>query len=205
MPGSDPRFVAPPRPTLPRGPHSLSRAEIVASQRARLLTAAIDAVASKGYVATVVNDVTTRAGVSRRTLYELFEDLEACFLEAYVAATSGLVDRVRAAAEDGTEEALRAYLSALETEPAFARVFLLEATAAGPAVLDARDAAHDALASVLVAEPQERRRTAGVSHPLGRAVLGATNELAAGLLLRGRAAELRGLVPLLARFAAAGA
>ena len=59
---------------LPRGPHGLSRDQIVASQRARLLAGAIEAVAARGYVGTAVADIIARAGVSRRTFYELYED-----------------------------------------------------------------------------------------------------------------------------------
>src|SRR5437899_6823934 len=72
---------------LPRGPHGLSRDQIVASQRARLLAGAIEAVAARGYVGTAVADIIARAGVSRRTFYELYEDRDACVAEAYEVAT----------------------------------------------------------------------------------------------------------------------
>jgi AcrR family transcriptional regulator len=187
---------SPPLAVLPRGPHSLSREAIQASQRARLLAAAIDVVATKGYASTVVADVIARASVSRRTLYELFEDFEACLLEAFVVGGAGLVEEV-SAAEGGVEGALRAYFRALGGELGFARVLLLEASAAGPAVLDAREELHDRLAQALVPAPTGGRRRAGLPNVTGRIVLGAANELAAGLLFRGRAAQLDDLVPLL--------
>lgn len=176
---------------LPRGPHGLSRDQIVASQRARLLEAAIDAVAARGYVGTAVADIIARAGVSRRTFYELYEDRDACVAEAYEVATEGLVTRVQAA-----DDPLRAYLKALAEEPAFARFFLFEAAAAGPDVVAAREQAHETLAAALV-PPRGRRRATGLGNAEGRAVLGAVNEVAATLVLHGRIGDLDGVLPVL--------
>jgi AcrR family transcriptional regulator len=176
---------------LPRGPHGLSRDQIVASQRARLLEAAIDAVAARGYVGTAVADIIARAGVSRRTFYELYEDRDACVAEAFEVATEGLVTRVQSA-----DNPLRAYLKALAEEPTFARFFLLEAVAAGPDVLAAREQAHDALAAAIV-PPRRRRRATGLGNAEGRAVLGAANEIAGTLSVHGRIGDLELVLPLL--------
>ena len=51
---------------LPRGRHHLSREEVQASQRQRMLLAIAAAMADKGYAGTSVADVIKRAGVSRR-------------------------------------------------------------------------------------------------------------------------------------------
>ena len=56
-------------------------------------------VASKGYAATTVADLTKQAGVSRTTFYELFDDKEACFLTAYDSAVDILVRRISSAYE----------------------------------------------------------------------------------------------------------
>ena len=72
---------------------------IARSQRERLLDAAIDVVAEKGYAATTIADLTKAAGISRTTFYELFEDKEACFLAAYDAAADVLARRVEVAFE----------------------------------------------------------------------------------------------------------
>src|SRR5215218_10272373 len=53
--------------TLPRGPHQLAREVVAASQRGRMIEAMAEAVAEKGYPATTVADVVSRAGVSRKT------------------------------------------------------------------------------------------------------------------------------------------
>ena len=106
---------------LPRGRHRLSREEVSASQRQRMLKAMALAVYEKGYTGTAVADVVAGAGVSRETFYQHFADREACFLAAYE------VDR-----------ALRAYLDLLASEGAMARVFLVDVYAAGPQALQRR-------------------------------------------------------------------
>src|SRR5207342_1518423 len=58
----------------PRGRHRLPPEVIARSQRERLLDAAIDVVAEKGYGATTVADLSKEAGISRTTFYEMFED-----------------------------------------------------------------------------------------------------------------------------------
>ncbi len=136
---------------LPRGPHGLSRAEVTESQRGRLLQAATDEVAERGYVKTTVAHILTRAGVSRATFYELFADREDCFRAAY-AANADLValgmevelERLRAAADedplDRLSRVLRVYLESLRDNPTLARVFLVEVYAAGPVALEQRRA-----------------------------------------------------------------
>src|ERR1700677_3114544 len=59
--------------------------------RGRLLVAIVDAVAERGYGATTIADIVALAKVSRRTFYEHFVDKEACFLQAYDAATAILL------------------------------------------------------------------------------------------------------------------
>src|SRR2546423_5503381 len=79
---------------LPSGRHGLTREEVMASQRARLVDAMVHVVADKGYAATTVADVVERAGVSRRTFYEQFADKEACFLAAYDVALAAVLGRI---------------------------------------------------------------------------------------------------------------
>jgi AcrR family transcriptional regulator len=68
---------------LPRGPHNLSREQVQASQRQRLLDAVLDVVGEQGYPAATVADITTAAGVSRTTFYEQFRNKLEAFLTAY--------------------------------------------------------------------------------------------------------------------------
>ena len=68
-----------------------------ADQRARLLDAIVAVVASDGYAASRVGDIAARAGVSRSTFYELFEDKQACFLAAHRRLAACVGDRLEQA------------------------------------------------------------------------------------------------------------
>ena len=113
---------------------------------------AVRVVADKGYAATSVADVLAAAGVSRKSFYEHFANKAECFLEAYDDG----VDRVLRTIEDALERetdafalaatGVGAYLGWLVANPAFARTFVLEALAAGPAALARRAAVHERFA-----------------------------------------------------------
>ncbi|MQY05663.1 TetR/AcrR family transcriptional regulator [Actinomadura macrotermitis] len=128
---------SPPFGTLPRGRHHLTREQVAASQRERLLQGMVEVVAEKGYAHCSVADVLKRARVSRETFYQHFADRHACFLAAYALAADLLIDVVAGAAAgtppaDRFAAALDAYLRALAADGPRARVFLLEIYAAGP-------------------------------------------------------------------------
>jgi AcrR family transcriptional regulator len=131
---------------LPSGRHRLTRDEVTASQRGRLLLAVAQAVAEKGYAATTVGDVVERASVSRRTFYEQFPSMEACFLAAFDTAVDLVLGRMAEAAEELpagdwralTRSDIKTYLEILASEPAFARALHVEVLSAGPAALKRR-------------------------------------------------------------------
>jgi len=117
---------------------------VAQNQRERMLRALAEAMAEHGYVATSVADVIRRAGTSRETFYQQFSSKQDCFIAAYEEAAAKVLAGVgRAAGHEGTplerfDHAVSAYLEALAAEPAFARLFLLEVYAAGPAALNER-------------------------------------------------------------------
>jgi AcrR family transcriptional regulator len=131
---------------LPRGRHRLSRAEVEASQRGRMLEAICQAVAEKGYAETSVADVIERAGVSRETFYEHFAGKEDCFLAAYDLASEtlrGAIADALPAADDASpleryDRAMAAYLETMSEQRAYTRVFLVDVYGAGPAALNRR-------------------------------------------------------------------
>ncbi len=102
------------------------------TQRAKLLEAMTRLVAEKGYEAATVTDAVKLARVSRGTFYELFESKQACLVAAYELGIDVLEQRVAEGvrgAPDWLAElrlGLRAYLTALSTEPLFARIHLLQ-------------------------------------------------------------------------------
>lgn len=185
---------------LPRGPHSLAREEVLASQRGRMLDAIASVVAAKGYAAATVTDVVGRAGVSRKTFYEHFADKEACFMAAWEAGVQMIFDAVYESQRGVAHEVdrmrlgLRAYLRTLASEPDFARAFLIEVVAAGPAAEARRAQVHERFAELIATQHALARRARPdlpeVPRAICRAAVGAVNELTSDYVRSGRTAEL---------------
>jgi AcrR family transcriptional regulator len=113
-------------------------------QRARILAAAMQVVGEHGYAGMSVSRVTTRAGVSRRTFYDLFEDREDCFVAVFHHALARADAVAVAAAQElvGWREQVRVGLSALllflGDEPVLGKLLIQDALGAGPNVLARR-------------------------------------------------------------------
>ena len=69
----------------------------MSNQRERIIDSIVHVCATKGYPTVTVEDITSYAGVSRRTFYDLFADKEQCFLAAYDLIAERLVTEVGAA------------------------------------------------------------------------------------------------------------
>lgn len=125
--------MTPARPALPR--------EFVAvHKRRRMMDAMAELTAERGYGATKIADVVSRAGVARKTLYDNFSGKEELFLAAFETAVSEARESVEAAcatvAEDdgeAVEAGLEALLGFLAANPAQARMCMVEALSATPA------------------------------------------------------------------------
>jgi AcrR family transcriptional regulator len=121
-----------------------AREQVAAVQRGRLIAATVDTVAEVGYAGLTVAQVIDRAGVSRRTFYELFKDTDDCFLATYEAGLEQLSALVLEsyAEEVSWREGIRAgvatLLGFLDLEPGWARLLLIEALCAGEVVLERR-------------------------------------------------------------------
>ena len=113
-------------------------------QRTRILEAMAEMAVDLGAGAVTVSHVVARAGVSRRTFYELFADREACLLAAFDLG----VERARARIEpayaaesrwrDGIRAGLAAFLRFLEDEPALGRLCVVHSLGGGAEVLSRR-------------------------------------------------------------------
>jgi AcrR family transcriptional regulator len=139
-------------------------AQVSEVQRARMLAATVRVVGELGYERMSVARVTARAGVSRRTFYDLFVDREACFLAAFGES----VERARglacgaAVGERDWRARVRAGLAALlvlfAQEPLVGRVLVVDALKAGPAVLERRA---DVVAELIAVVEGGRERVGG--------------------------------------------
>jgi AcrR family transcriptional regulator len=131
---------------------ALPREHVNEIQRARILAAMTDVAAKRGAGAASVALIVARAGVSRRTFYELFDDREDCFLAAFEEAIARAAWVVLPAYRAQTRwcEQMRAGLLALlaffEEEPLLAQLCIVQALAAGPRVLERRSEAIETIA-----------------------------------------------------------
>lgn len=118
--------------------------EVAHLQRARIKAAAIAVVEECGFANLTVSRIVARSRISRKTFYDLFPHADACFL----ASVEQTLDEVRELlgsayhAEPDWRSGLRAgtlaLLEAIDGRPALARVCVVEALSAGPAVLERR-------------------------------------------------------------------
>jgi AcrR family transcriptional regulator len=117
---------------------------VVEMQRRRLLQAMGEVLAEVGFEDATVGRVTKRAGVSRRTFYEVFEDRKECFLAAFELAVERIAAEIGPAyaRERKWSARMRASLTVLlehfDAHPGVARMCVVETLKAGPAVLERR-------------------------------------------------------------------
>jgi AcrR family transcriptional regulator len=187
---------------LPRGRHRFTREAVAESQRSRLLAAVAQSVATNGYTDTTVGDVVALAAVSRRTFYEHYSDLEACFLAAYRDGMDWLFDQIRSAVRaqagagwrDRVRVSVEAYLAALAARPAAAHAFTIEAMGGGQSVLEYRSKVMQRWVSQWGALEQIARRESSGWPPVGEdhllVLVGGIEELVRACLVSGDAADL---------------
>jgi AcrR family transcriptional regulator len=143
------------RPKLLGHRNGWSRDEVTGIQRARLLTAALDAVQELGYPRATVAEIIRRAGVSRKTFYDTFSGREDCFLALLEQTIAQAAFVVGAAYDDsrhwrtGIRSALSSLLVLMQREPALARLWLVEALKGGDRVLARRAQAVGHLANLI--------------------------------------------------------
>jgi AcrR family transcriptional regulator len=178
---------------LDSDPLSLARGEVEDIQRARVLSAMVEVAAEQGYMGAAVAPVVARAGVSRRTFYELFDGREDCFLAAFewgVAQARGVMAEAYGSQRswrDRVRFALAALLALLDAEPELARICVVEALAAGKLVLARRSQVSDELIAALGAgAPQARGGSDGLPLLTAEGVVGGAFSVVHGRLLEAR-------------------
>ena len=118
----------------------LSAEERRADQRRRLVRAAIDEFAARGYHHTSVEDIVRSARTSRTAFYAFFDNREDAMYGALQTCLRNLLDTVRGKLEQApaganlTDVGVRAYVDCLVADPAAARIILLEGVGTSPEV-----------------------------------------------------------------------
>jgi AcrR family transcriptional regulator len=159
-------------PQLPRGRHSLSREEILASQRERMLIAATELLAAGGVKATTARSICARAGASLQAFYDCFGTKEECVFEAYGRFIGVVLERIVATEAEGRtwEEYVTAivgsYFDALEQDLVVARAFQVEMDSLGEIARQRRREALTALGGLIMTKHVEWDPTAAEDLPL---------------------------------------
>jgi len=183
---------------LPRGPQALPPEEVAADQRERLYEATIQAINERGFLATTISDLVARAGVSRRSFYEHFENKEECLLGTYDALIERLTARITEAYDpkdewtDQVEAIVRALFEASSDRPDAARLVCVEMGAAGPVGIErwARDA--ERLTMFITSVFEQAPGEGAVPAPVARAIVGALRTILYSRVRRERSSTLTG-------------
>lgn len=162
-----PSALDPVQPALQRpGAKTFERGHVGQIQRARLIAATAQVACEDGAANVTVGRIVERAGVSRRTFYEIFNDSSDCLFAALTDALEQAQVRVLSAWSTGESwrERMRAGLIELlklfEEEPVTGQLLVVESLAAGRRVLEERSRVLDALIDAVHREAAEHKSAA---------------------------------------------
>lgn len=201
---NQPLFEAP-GPLRP-GRHGMTREEVAASQRMRLLLSITQVVGERGYAGTTIAHISNGADVSKKTFYAHFRDKEHCFLSAYEAFSTFLLDEMRKARAAEAGDALRQYeasvtryLTILQAHPERTRALLVEVLTCGERLLRQRRRVLEAFEQDMRAMVAEAVGPAGIWSLLPdeayRIAVGGIDECVRLRILEGGVRELPDLAP----------
>ena len=190
---------------LPRGRRAadgLSREQVAADQRRRLLGAMVEAVAARGYAATTTRELARLAAVSKQDMYRRFPSKEAYFLETYDCVVGLAVERISAAYRTGPEgerdwadglcRAFDAFVEELVARPKGARLALVEVLAAGPVALQRIERGEAVFQRMIAQSLEQAGDGVALSPILLRGVVHGIWYVARSRLLEGRSAAMAG-------------
>jgi AcrR family transcriptional regulator len=175
-------------PSLPRGRHGLSRDEVEASQRTRLLRATVELGAERGFTSLTLTDIVGRAGVARTTFYDYFADKQECFLQAFDYAADRVLEHVLTIGPPPVSKSaspVRGYIERLlalaHEEPGLVKLFSGDGEALGPAAAERQRASRYRLAEGLVELREFLRHDdptlAPITHLRALAIVGSITEV----------------------------
>jgi AcrR family transcriptional regulator len=175
-------------------------------QRARLIAAASEVAVEQGVAKASVAHIVARAGVSRRTFYQLFADREDCFLAALDQAVALAAAEASASYEaeakwvDGIRAALYALLALFDEQPTLARLLIVQTLGGGPRAIQRRgDVLAELSAAVERGRGQARASEAALTPLTAEAIVGGALSLVHSRICEGGSAPLVDLArPLMA-------
>jgi AcrR family transcriptional regulator len=191
------------RTSLGEPPATLTRAEAGADQRRRILRAAGELVAKRGYNAVTVELIVKRAKVSFKTFYAQFSGKEECFLELFdtvvARGRSQIQDALVAAGEVPWPQqvviALEQLFATVLADPIMARACIVEAPTVGPVIVERYEGAMKALAPLIELGRQAAPEAAQLPATLEDTLAGGVLWSAYQRLIVGEVDRIEALVP----------
>jgi AcrR family transcriptional regulator len=170
-------------------------------QRARLLNAAVVCIDELGYAGATVAHIAARARVSRKTFYDLFAGREDCLLAILHDTVDRIVVDLAGSDPEGLSwrERVRAglweILSVFDSEPALARVCVVQSARGSQRVLEYREEIFGRLAGVIDEGRHESARAVRTPPLTAEGLVGAVVAIVYKRLLKGTGGEpLTGLL-----------
>ncbi len=183
------------------GQHLVPHDFVSQNQRRRMLQAAVELVAERGYQKTTIESIAKTARVALVTFYEQFADKEECFLAAFDETVDAAAETFEELLDterpwpDQLASGLEILLEMIAMEPARARLCIVESQTAGAAGLARYQAALARVGAWLrqgrVLNPRAERLPEG----LELSIAGGLAWLIHQRLLADRVDELKGLLP----------
>lgn len=174
--------------------------QVSAMQRSRLLAAAVGAVGQFGWEGATVARITERAGVSRRTFYELFENREECLLALLESVVAQIAAEIQTQTPAGSSwgervrNGLWAILCFFDREPALAHACLVESRRGGGLALEYRQEVIDHLVEIVDEGRGECSSSGDVAPLTAQGVVGGVFEVLYSHLVKAPGEPLRGLL-----------
>jgi AcrR family transcriptional regulator len=198
------------RVSVPRGRHAPPLEVRLTVQRQRLLEAAAEVFAKKGYADASAEAISREAGMSKATFYEHFANQEEAILALFEESGALVLARVAQAYADSAPEpgervraGVRAFVSAIADHPAASQTLLSEIIGAGPRAVERRDAVMEAFARTIDQENRHAHEHFGTprlqSFEDAYAIVGAISELASRHVRLGQPADVHDLEPVFER------
>jgi AcrR family transcriptional regulator len=193
-------------PALPRGPQALPREQVAEHQRERLFKAMVECIDERGFAATTIFELVSRARISRRSFYEHFHNKDECLLATYDTVIARLNRRLQAAYDpveswpEQLEALIRELFAAAGERPDLARLVCVEMGAAGPVGVQRWADGAERLQRFIIEGFARAPGPGTVPEPVARAIVGALRKILHSRVRGARSgkalkAELAGLVP----------
>jgi AcrR family transcriptional regulator len=165
--------------------------QVVANQRLRLHGAMTELVAERGYCGVTVRELSRLAGVSTKSFYECFANVESCFVATYARIIQDALKwptDTPPVPDERLRARLRGFFASLEEDPKAAGLVLVQAPSAGPALIAKARVADRALERFIVAELAAAANASPLPKALAHGAAAAALQLARSRLLSDRPA-----------------